>query len=331
MSINYDLRSYASSKDPELLEALKIYARETPGCIYTNSNEILYWLDNYQQFRPDRLFVVGFYVNNKVAGFAQLVYMHDEKIIFFDYMTIANEYRGINSFYEFVAQIKSFVDSRSLEYNYAVVESPFMNHDSNEPSEDAILLIRLLKMQGFGVIKARYFQPAHGLKNKESEMQGRLLIYSKNKIKEIRRETFLLILSTIIFKHYARWYDGIEDNYEGYHKYLESLYRRTIKLLNKAEVIGVNGYKLVESTSSVPKAPPNTTYVLFMLLISSVSAVMAVVCQSRGINLLTAMGFWLLSLLSFFALVAVFGHSKDAFKIFQEIMKPLTRFFHRAK
>jgi hypothetical protein len=36
-------------------------------------------------------------------------------------------------------------------------------------------------------------------------------------------------------------------------------------------------------------------------------------------------------LLSFFALVAVFGKSKDAFRIFQEIMKPVSRFFHKSK
>jgi hypothetical protein len=331
MATKYELRCYANSRDPDVIEALNIYSRETPACIYTNSNEIIYWLENYRQHSPDQFFILGFYVNDKVAGFAQLIYMSDVKIIFFDYMAIARELRGINSFYEFVAQIKCFIESKNIEYNYVVVESPFMNHDKAEPSVDAILLIRLLKMQGFGVIKAPYFQPAHGVKNKESEMKGFLLIYSKNKIKDIKRDTYLNILSTIIFKHYGRWYEPFENDSNTYSKYLETLYQRTIKMLSKADVIGVNGYKQVEPVSSQQNDNLNITYVFFLVLLATISAVMAVVCQWMGINLFTVAIFWLLLLGSLFALMAVFGKSKDAFKIFQEIMKMLNRLFHKER
>jgi len=329
MRTKYDIKRFTSSEDQDFVDALNIYNIETDVHIYTNSNDIAYWMEHCKDYQPDELFFVGFYINNRIAGFAQFVYISEEEIIFIDYMVISKHRRGNNSFYEFVSQLKDFIERSNIHFNYVVVEYPFMNHGSDEPADDAKRIIRLLKMQSFGVIRAPYYQPAHGLGNQESSMKAFLLIYSKNNLKEIRTETYLTIVSALLYKHYYRWYEKIEKNIDQYRKHLDSIYRQISAELGKKKLLKINGYKREEAP---PRPPPETKvpYALFALFITLSTMAMAIINHYSQLSVIGVVVFWLLSLVSFFAIVAAFGNSK-AEKVFNSLLKSFNRAFGKVK
>lgn len=331
MATKYDIKRLTNPKDHDFGMAMNIYLNDIDPKIYTNSNDIAYWLENYQKFRPDELFILGLYINNRIVGFAQFVYLAEEKLIFVDYMAIKSDHRGNNSFYEFVAQIKEFLEKNNIHYAYIVIEYPYMNHGSNEPSDESKRFIRLLKLLDFGVIKAAYFQPAHGLANQESFMRSTLMIYSKKELKEIKRETYLNIVRAMLYKHYYRWYEPIERDIMAYKKHLDGIFEKISADVNKNAVIKINGYKREEPPVAGPAEKRKVPYLLFGLFITLLAIVMAVMNRYFEITVVGVIAFWVLSLMSFFALVAVFGNSKSALHIFDTLVKPLGRFFGKSK
>jgi hypothetical protein len=331
MATKYDIKRFSSSKDPDFVAALNIYCREISPGIYTNSDDIAYWIDRYQAYRPDELFIFGLYINNQISGFAQFVYMAEEELIFVDYMAIRADRRGHNSFYEFVSQIKDFVDQNYFRYGYILVEYPYMTHDGKEPSGETKRMIRLLKLLDFGVLKAPYFQPAHGTNNQESHMKSFLMIYTKKEEQEIRKETYLKIVKALYFKHYLRWYEPIDKDITAYKKYIDALYVKIAALVDKSIIIKINGYKRDEPPLTSGEESPKIPFMLYGVFIIVLTIAMSVMSRYFQIKLSSIIIFWLLSLLSFFALVAVFGNSKTALHIFNTLIKSINRLSGKAK
>jgi GNAT superfamily N-acetyltransferase len=252
---SYRLKRFLTSKDPDFASALLIYARYTPPSIRSDSREITYWLDHYATTFGDSLYVFGFYRNRQLVAYAQATYFPKEYLYFIDYVTIDERHRGHNVFFELVEHMKQYLENAHPEYRYGVTE--VMNEPGQDrPSPEKKRLIRLLKISGFRVIHAPYFQPRLMLRDSESELSGSLLIYCPAPMDRIHGETYLSILRTVYYEHYLRWM-SVEPGTKGaYKKHLDALYRRVeADVFNKAMLI-VDGYR---EAPTPPERPPLMT------------------------------------------------------------------------
>lgn len=311
---------------PVLTEALRIYSQEMPTSIRTASNDIVYWSDRYEKSFGDELILFAFRLDNELIGFAQLVLFVDEKILVSDYIAIRLGYRRYYVFFQFVEQIRLYLDANQKEYDIAVAEvASFSLQD--EPHEDGRVLIRLLKQAGFGVLKARYFQPPLGLRNPESMMRATLMILRNDPADCIQKETFLSIVRLLYYKHYLRWYEplpGID---------LVSYRRQIDKLMAKVEgdltsdFVKINGHweKPVEQTQPYrPRFWSPFIYLLFVLAAFAVFSIAWLTIGSRNVLL-----FALLSLVVVTTILACF--SRKSFAVFSKLLNTFSRFFGKTK
>jgi hypothetical protein len=167
----YKVKLFKTSDDDEFKEALlNIYGKFTPREMKTNTNEITYWLDNYNKTFLDRqLYLLGFYFQNKVIGYAEIAYFKQERFLIIDYLTIHGAYRSNSAFYTFLYLVFDFLDTNRVEYDYVITEIATKKNESKW-SETTNSLIRLLEMENFKAINALYYQPKLETNNDESLM-----------------------------------------------------------------------------------------------------------------------------------------------------------------
>src|SRR5262249_34122452 len=149
-------------------------------------------------------YVFGFYRNRQLVGYAEAAYFREERLIALDYIVIDEAHRRNNVFYEFVDHLRRYLQDAHPEYRYAYAEvgyGPAQEH----PTAVSSLLTTLLKMQGFRVAQAAYFQPRLNFDYSESEMRADLLLYSAQHVDSMSVDTFLSIVHTIYYKYYLRW------------------------------------------------------------------------------------------------------------------------------
>ncbi|HLA58247.1 MAG TPA: hypothetical protein VK622_05785 [Puia sp.] len=263
----YELRRIKNSTDRSLREALKIYFQNVDPLIRTNTNEIIHWLDRYNEKFQDRFYIVALHLNDSMIGYGQFTYFKEEKLVFIDYMAIEKNSRKNNTFYEFVDKVKDFFINEDVEYNYIVTEVGYYK-DGKELTEVGRNLIRLLKMTGFGVIKMNYFQPMLGKKNYETEIGGVLMIYTENGSKTLKLETFLQIIDTIYYKNYKRWYDDFLNEQEQleYGSRLLELRERIRLFAKKKPEIEINGYVHLTPVNLAPT--PSSNYIRLAKVLS---------------------------------------------------------------
>lgn len=288
----YELKKFKNSSDKDLTEALFIYSQNIENVLRTDTREIIYWLDNYNLIYSDRFYLLGFYLNNKIIGFAQLVHFQNEKITFFDYIVIDRKHRRNNTFYEFVSEIQEFISNEGFESSYTLGEVGYYN-ENNEPTEITRNLIRLLKMSGFGVVKTLYFQPMLGNQNYESELQSVLMMYTDSSIKKIKKDTYLMFVHTIYFKHYKRWYDRFfsEQEQMKYSIGLQKLIDTINTKLEKKDYVEINGYSHLFQTNHEPEVKNRKKaiisiglLVLLIILILLFSAIHILAKEKFGID-----------------------------------------------
>jgi hypothetical protein len=243
MKTVYELRRYKNSDSQGYAEALKLYSENIESVYRTDTNEIIFWTDNFKKRFGDSFFILGLYLNDVLIGFSELAYFQEEKIVMIDYIVIDKPYRKNSSFYQFSDKILTFLSDENIEFNYIVCEVGCY-FDNLEPAESSKLFIRLLKMAHFGVIKCAYYVPQLGKRNYESQMRAMLMIYTNDEVKQIKKETYLNIIETLFYKYYQRWYDEFfnEEEKKEYKKNLDELFENIKKDLAKKKVIEINGY-----------------------------------------------------------------------------------------
>jgi len=304
-------------------EALRVYVKYTAPSIRTASNEIVYWAERYNKTFKDELMIFAFHRNKKVIGFVQLVYFREEKLIVIDYAAIAEDYRGQNTFFELVDQVRRYIERLELEINFVVTEVGYFDV-GEEPTHDSRKLIRLLKFTGFSIAKARYYQPLLDNKHHESYMRAALMFLRSESTKHIKKETYINILSTIYYKHYIRWnepFPGIDCS--EYTAHINILYKKILKSI-KNDMIELNGTDGFVGGALVGKKDDEESIVhkrMLLLLITVIIVFLMLVFTGKFMNIgVEAIVYYVIgALLLVFTIAAVY--SNRAYRILDKIIK----------
>lgn len=328
---SYRLKRYLSSRDPDFAAALMIYVRNTPANIRTDTNEITHWLDKFTDKFGDVFHVFGFYRDRQLVGYAEGAYFREERLIALDYITIDSAHRRNNIFFEFVDQLKQYFEQTYPEYRYGVAEVTY-GAGQQYPSQESRLMIRLLKLQGFHVIHAPYFQPRLMLDDAESEMRADLLIFSTTQMDSIKVDTYLSIVHTLYYKYYLPWKSVVPATTEAYEAHLDELYSKILSGLKRKKSIPVNGHSLILQT---PRRKPVITVhriVSFslqaLLLIILLTAAMLGLKAVFNLSNASFAAIYVLAISSFMAVAGIV--SKEARDIFAQFVL-LAKFFSRRK
>lgn len=253
MKTTYDLKHFTNSSQPGLIAALRLYSRNIDPSLKTDTREIIHWLDYCNKRYEDPFYILGFYQDRNLIGFAEVAYFKREQFVIVDYIVIDGPFRGNDTFYVFMQKIREFLISKDLAVNYVVAEIGYPKA-SREPPSKTKVLIRLLKMAQFGVVKCSYYLPRLGAKNFESEMPGIMMLYSNAETSQIQKETFFQIVNAIYFKYYQRWYAEFldEDQMVEYQRGLHSLVSKMEEELKNRKVIEINGYSGLNLSQDEP-------------------------------------------------------------------------------
>jgi hypothetical protein len=239
---SYKLKAFSNSKEPDFAKAIKLYLNNIDITSLTNTNEITFCVDNYnQKFKGSDFVVAGLYQNTELIGYCQFIYISEERLIIIDYIVIDEMYRGLNSFQFFVEKIREIVQARDYEIQYLVCEINIQSASSERIPRRTQSLIKLLKSNNFGEIRTSYFQPMLGKDNFESEQKSILMIYPANQYETIKRETFIKLIEAIYFKHYERWYSLFlpEDEMIKYSKHLHRVFNMVSEKVASAKLVDI--------------------------------------------------------------------------------------------
>lgn len=315
----YRLLRFTSPDDRGYAEALRVYLRNIPPTLRTDTNEIGHWLQHFADDGDDRFYVFGFLIDGASVGFAEVAYFARGETFVVDYLVVDPRHRGNNTFYEFIAQLTANLEQEHPEYRYVLAEvSRMTDGKSNEENE---LVVRLLKMQGFKVVQAPYVQPRLGIKHAEAEMRADLLILCRENLSSLRRETYLDLVRMLYFDYYARWYSIRSSETDEYHTYLTSLYERMADAVPGDSVV-VNGHRTLLQPAAPTEDPMHKTLIDFtaktLLVLVFFTAALLFLKKTFALTDTSFAAMYVLALLSLFAIMGVL--SPQARNIFYRML-----------
>ena len=263
ISPSYKLVQFDNHESSDFIDALHIYSNNIPSELRTSTNEIITWFNDYNKEFSDKLMLFGLYEENKLIGFSQQIFFKKENFIVIDYMVIDEAYRGNHTFHMFIALLEKFYKEYKYEYDFIITEIDIKNN----------VLARLLRLNSFGEIQSKYFQPQLGLSNHDSQLESKLFYYRADEEKNIKLKTLEIIIHTIYYKHYIRWYTKFFTKDE-INLYIQKIKSLEIKIFNElnTEIIKVikDGKQLQKASLFTTKGKEevkDTTTVLFVVII----------------------------------------------------------------
>jgi hypothetical protein len=210
--INIRLISDPNCKD--FIEGINILQKYVPTNLCVNSNELVYWIENYNQLFNDIMCVWIIKDEYKVIGYFQTTNFIN-KFMFIDYLIIEKEYRTKSN----MQQIYNIIKPLLINKNIVIECGKEMNqHDA---------IIRLYESFGFKQFDINYKEPKLNVdvinKNMSWSEEESILMYKGNDLIPID------VIQTIYFNHYLRWYSLYKMDYSQYIKFLCELIIKTKK------------------------------------------------------------------------------------------------------
>ncbi len=254
LKLNYSLKVFQNSTDEKFLESLNVYVKSVPRNEKTNTNEIIWCIDNADKFDKANLFFLGLELNNKIIGYSEIAFIKRTRYVTIDYLCIDEKYRTHSAFYTFLLLIIGYFSNLKLDYDFIGIE--LLTDDNGALSKEELTEFEL---EGFKVVNTLYMQPCLEVNNYDSQHEALLLIYQRNTVnKKISKDTYLEIINSIYFDYYFEWdshfFSDSAESGESYLK-LQQTYE-AIKSSLTEEFIILNGYPF-SKMSSENKVIPN--------------------------------------------------------------------------
>ncbi len=204
-------RIQSAREDPELLaKALAVYRANTPQLEATSSNEIAYWSDHSPD--GDELFLFALEINGAIIGYAQFVAFKEKNFVIIDYMTVEEKHKTVGIFLLFFEQIRDYFDRVNLRYDFIVAE--ILQESDGIYTQSSEFWRAVMAFERFRVVDAPYHQLQLGRTKYDTDVPARLLVAAGTDMSSLRRETYLMIVETILFEHYLGWYRPFKTDEE---------------------------------------------------------------------------------------------------------------------
>ena len=198
------LKFIKSSNDVDLLPGIYILNDNMTINTNINSNELIYWIDNYNKTFDDNFYCYVIKQYDNVIGWLQFVVF--DEFVFVDYLVIKKEFRNFD--------VLNMVEDLLSEFDLPIVVecgSELERHES---------IVRLYKFNGFKQSDIDYIEPKLDvcLLTKKIEWLSvpSVLMYNGDLKIEIKD-----IIETIYLKHYYRWYQIYKFDLSKYKKFLK--------------------------------------------------------------------------------------------------------------
>jgi hypothetical protein len=205
-----------NSNDIDLIHGIDILLKYIPHNLCIDSNELIYWLDNYNINFTDNLYCYVIKQNNIVIGWLQFTHFIN-KFIFLDYLIVEEEYRTTKIMKEIYKQLTTII--KQIKCDTIILEC---GYEMNQ--HDAI--VRLYEIFGFKQFEFNYKEPKLDvdLKNKilSWEELPSTLMYQNLNNEEVDGFD---IVHTIYFNHYLRWYSLYEIDMTNYEQFMGLLFQ----------------------------------------------------------------------------------------------------------
>lgn len=321
--VTFELKRFIRADDPDFLKALHLYTKNIFPDWRTDTNEITYWLENFEKQFGDMFGIYGFYADDQLIGFAELVHLRAEHLVMIDYLVLDERHRKNNVFVQFIEHLQTLVETEISDVNYAIAEVGYLSRTS-EPSFYSRTIIRLLKFVGFGVVKAPYVSPQLGFINLESQMNATLMLMRPNAPppEEIGVQTYLAIVRAIYYKYYFRWYSIYDDRAGEYRERLDSLFGDLEQRLGNQAVIRINGAPYVDTGETTVKIREDkNVYVAYFAMLMFVATTFLLLSLRRffEVDSGTLILIFIVSLVSFFSVMALY--SPEAMQVFNRLLQ----------
>lgn len=236
----FSLKRITDSNDKDYSTAISIYLDTTPPDIKTNSNEIVYWIEKKDTTNQFELLVFALYFNDSIIGFAMVCYIPKYKTMIYDYIALKNEYRINAVFFVYMNLIQAYVSSNEYDISYYIVEISNKNNGLSIDRESKFFK-KLICLEGFGVINAKYMTLPLGLESYESSFEAQIYIKSNDNLNKIAKNTFLDIVQAIYYEYYLPWYTPfIVAELESYKKEIDKCYQHIEKQTSQEITFDIN-------------------------------------------------------------------------------------------
>ena len=309
-----DAFDHRNAKSPRLADYLDIYISHFGRDHRTRTNELLDFLANPPDDR--KIVYFGLSYRGTPCGFAVLMSFESEGIAVIDHLVIAPNSRGHGSFFVFTDLIATYLEAKHLPIEYFVAEV-VLDHDHAVSAIKPEMLMRLMRLVGFKVAKARYWAPDPLIMEDRNACRAALMIAAQPERSRLPVPEFIRIVRLIFHRHYGDWYERARPEvFEEYRKKTEAALADIENLAGKERMIILNGIKDSDARIIVSHAPPPDLPVLGYILLLSIPAVVGAAVAFKQ-DLITASTAALITLILLIICLCVPPLRRPLFRFFQ--------------
>ena len=143
-----------------------------------------------------------------MTGLAVLTYIPRTRIVIYEYIALKDQYRINAVLFAYASLIQNYMSAKSFDIAYYLVEISNRN-DGKSVDKESRLFKKLICLEGFGRVNAKYQTLPLGLDHHESSFNAYIYLKANDTIDTISKQTFLSIIHSICYDYYLSWYSSI--------------------------------------------------------------------------------------------------------------------------
>jgi hypothetical protein len=234
--MNFSITPARKASKKDLSVSLAIYVENVDSNGITNTNEILYYIENPKVDKKREMFFFVLYHDSEVCGFAEAGFLHEIDAIIIDYLCTnpRNPTLFLNFYNLIVNAIEDSVNKPSV---YKITELSTTKNSENKLSDmDSNYFRKVLSFENFKIIRAPYYVPSQCLRKKETEMEYNLVI--SGNFTSLTKALFLAIVKCLYEDHYLTWYLKFDKDLANEAKeHIEYLFQKVQSEISKKDKI----------------------------------------------------------------------------------------------
>lgn len=237
----FSIRRIVKSTDDDYITALRIYNETTPVDIKTNTNEITFWLNENSEDYPFEVLYFVLYLDDIAIGFSMLTYIKRQRLIIIEYLSLYDQYRINAVFFSYISLLQNYLSIHNYDVAYMINEISNKGN-GKETDKESKLFKKLICLEGFGKINAKYITLPLGCENYDSSFDAFLYIKSTDNVKSISKDTYLEIVKAMYYDYYLTWYKDLigPTQIEQYKQKVDACLNEIQKSLNTKSICQVS-------------------------------------------------------------------------------------------